>query len=74
MQRPPLPDVHGPRLHHFSADSDQEHEPSIEFLEVIGSGLHGHVVKAKIDGRIYAVKIVSSMHSISKRVPANNCI
>lgn len=52
-----MPDVDGPRLPYFSADGNCE--PTIELLEVIGSGLHGHVVKAKVDGEIYAIKIVS---------------
>lgn len=60
MLRPPLPDVDGPRLHHFVTDEDRE--PTIEFLELIGAGLHGHVLKANIDGRVYAIKIVSALH------------
>lgn len=56
--RLPSPNIDGPRMHHFNADND--HDPCIEFLEVIGSGLHSNIVKAKIDGKVYAVKIVSS--------------
>lgn len=57
MLKPPLPNFYGPRLPYFNAGENRE--PSIELLEKIGSGLHGHVVKAKIDGQTYAVKIVS---------------
>lgn len=54
----PLPNTFGPRMPHFNEALDHDHELCIEWLEVIGSGLHAHVVKAKINGLEYAVKIV----------------
>lgn len=32
----------------------------MEFLEHLGEGLHAHVMKVKISGYIYALKVVST--------------
>lgn len=50
----PLPECEGPRLQPYNA----KHAPDIDFLEHIGQGVHAHVFKVKIDGKIFALKIV----------------
>ncbi|KAH7150216.1 kinetochore Sim4 complex subunit FTA2-domain-containing protein [Dactylonectria estremocensis] len=49
----PLPRCIGPTLKPFDFQGPQE----IEFLEYLGEGLHAHVVKVKIHGQIYALKL-----------------
>lgn len=51
----PLPHHDGPKLKPFDFLGPQQ----IEFLEYIGEGLHAHIVKVKILGREYALKLVS---------------
>lgn len=51
----PLPRCHGPKLKPFDFQGPQK----IEFLDYIGEGLHAHVFKIKIMGKIYALKLVS---------------
>ncbi len=55
MSLVPLPDMPGPRLAPFKDGEAGE----VEFLAPLGSGLHGSVFKARIDGEIYALKLVS---------------
>ena len=50
----PLPNCDGPKLKPFNFHGPQK----IEFLEYLGKGLHAHVFKIKILGRIYALKLV----------------
>ncbi|QLI71349.1 uncharacterized protein G6M90_00g079300 [Metarhizium brunneum] len=49
----PLPRCHGPKLKPFDFQGPQK----IEFLDYIGEGLHAHVFKIKIMGKIYALKL-----------------
>ncbi|KAK6069734.1 hypothetical protein SCUP234_10489 [Seiridium cupressi] len=49
-----LPDVPGPRLLPFSFDGGKD---DIEFIEFLGKGVHAHVWKVTINGKIYALKI-----------------
>lgn len=51
----PLPRCDGPKLEPFDFQGPQ----NIEFLEYLGAGLHSHVVKVKIRGEVYALKLVS---------------
>lgn len=53
---PPLPRCDGPKLKPFDFNGPQD----IEFLEYLGEGLHAHVVSARIQGQVYALKLVSS--------------
>lgn len=50
----PLPKCDGPKLKPFNFQGPQK----IEFLEYLGEGTHAHVVKVKILGQIYALKLV----------------
>ncbi|CAK7211965.1 hypothetical protein SCUCBS95973_001302 [Sporothrix curviconia] len=43
----PLPRVEGPKLKAFDFGGEQQ----IEFLDYLGSGVHGHVLRVKIHGR-----------------------
>ncbi|KAK9418550.1 putative Protein kinase domain-containing protein [Seiridium unicorne] len=49
-----LPDVPGPQLLPFSFDGGID---DIEFIEFLGKGIHAHVWKVTINGKIYALKI-----------------
>ncbi|CAG9949677.1 unnamed protein product [Clonostachys rosea f. rosea IK726] len=50
----PLPQrVNGPKLKPFDFQGSQQ----IEFLDYLGEGLHSHVIKVKILGQIYALKL-----------------
>ena len=59
----PLPQCDGPKLKPFDFQGPQ----NIEFLEYLGEGSHSHVVKVKIQGRIYALKLVSYIRCPSPR-------
>ena len=66
----PLPDYEGPKLEAFT-DDFAAHD--IEFLKALWSGTaHGNVFKTKIDGKIYAVKLVNRvvwfLHLHSRRL------
>jgi len=50
----PLPRCDGPKMKPFDFQGPQK----IEFLERLGEGSHSHVVKVKILGDIYALKVV----------------
>ncbi|KAF4436360.1 hypothetical protein FACUT_6524 [Fusarium acutatum] len=50
----PLPDCEGPKLECFTDDLTKH---NFKFLEILGSGCHSTVVKAEIDGKIYAIKL-----------------
>lgn len=52
----PLPDCEGPKLECFTDDL-LAHD--FKFLTIIDRGAHSAVVKAEIDGKIYAIKMVS---------------
>ncbi|KAH7134040.1 kinetochore Sim4 complex subunit FTA2-domain-containing protein [Dactylonectria macrodidyma] len=49
----PQPRCIGPKLKPFDFQGPQK----IEFLEYLGEGLHSHVVKVKVHGQIYALKL-----------------
>ncbi|KEZ41065.1 hypothetical protein SAPIO_CDS7118 [Scedosporium apiospermum] len=49
----PLPLCDGPKLKPFDFQGPQK----IEFLDYLGEGLHAHVLKVKILGQIYALKL-----------------
>ncbi|CAG9949076.1 unnamed protein product [Clonostachys rosea f. rosea IK726] len=49
----PLPRCDGPKLEPFDFKGPQQ----IEFLEYLGDGLHSQVLKVKILGQIYALKL-----------------
>lgn len=51
----PLPECPGPKLKPFDFQGPQK----IEFLEVVGEGLHAMVIKVKILKKVYALKVVS---------------
>ncbi|KIH95026.1 hypothetical protein SPBR_03488 [Sporothrix brasiliensis 5110] len=51
----PLPQCPGPKLHAFDFKGPQ----NIEFVRVLGQGLHSHVLKVKIKGQEYALKLYS---------------
>lgn len=51
----PLPECPGPKLKPFDFHGPQK----IEFLGHVEEGLHAHVVKIRISGQIYALKVVS---------------
>jgi hypothetical protein len=51
----PLPQIDGPRLAPFDFKGPQK----IEFLEYLGQGQHANVLKVRISGQIYALKLVS---------------
>ncbi|KAF7549940.1 hypothetical protein G7Z17_g6076 [Cylindrodendrum hubeiense] len=54
----PLPRCFGPKLKPFDFQGPQE----IEFLSYLGEGLHSHVIKIKIHGQIYALKLFRFVH------------
>lgn len=58
-----LPNVPGPKTYPFESGSKQL---QIDFINEIGSGLHGVVWKVKINGEIFALKIVSRLESICR--------
>lgn len=49
----PLPTCDGPKLKPFDFQGPQK----IEFLDYLGEGLHSHVMKVKILGQVYALKL-----------------
>ncbi|KAI5920152.1 kinetochore Sim4 complex subunit FTA2-domain-containing protein [Camillea tinctor] len=49
----PLPHCDGPKMEPFDFRGPQK----IEFLEYLGEGLHSHVVKVRILGQVYALKL-----------------
>ncbi|KAG5928424.1 hypothetical protein E4U42_000674 [Claviceps africana] len=49
----PLPHCEGPKLKPFRFEGPQK----IEFLDYLGEGLHAHVFKVIISGKIYALKL-----------------
>ncbi|KAL8377983.1 hypothetical protein RB595_008596 [Gaeumannomyces hyphopodioides] len=49
----PLPQCEGPKLKAFDFGGPQ----SIEFLELLGEGIHGVVFKVKMRGQLYALKL-----------------
>lgn len=53
---PPLPAHPGPSLRPF--DFKDVKKAHIEFLEYIGHGAHSRVYKVRIDGKLYALKVV----------------
>lgn len=55
----PLPPFDGPKLKPFNFHGPQQ----IEFLDRVGEGLHAIVFKIKIADQIYALKLVSAIHS-----------
>lgn len=52
----PLPECPGPKLQPFNFQGQQK----MEFLGLLGEGSHAVVVKARILGQIYALKVVSA--------------
>jgi hypothetical protein len=66
----PLPRVNGPKLAPFDFRGPQK----IEFLEHLGEGTHSHVLKVRILGQIYALKLVSVSANANKRKGADICI
>ncbi|KAK8097777.1 uncharacterized protein PG998_013263 [Apiospora kogelbergensis] len=50
----PLPPIPGPRLPQFKGRGGPL---DIEFIKYLGSGVHAHVWKVRIDGDIYALKM-----------------
>lgn len=52
-----LPEVEGPKLMPFIPDGSPY---DLEFVELLGSGAHGHVWKVLINGEVYALKMVWS--------------
>ncbi|KAI1387201.1 kinetochore Sim4 complex subunit FTA2-domain-containing protein [Hypoxylon trugodes] len=66
----PLPRWYGPKLEPFKFQGSQE----IEFLELIGSGLHSSVFKVRIEGKIYALKMFRFADTFDwKRRPPEDC-
>ncbi|CEJ82689.1 hypothetical protein VHEMI02738 [[Torrubiella] hemipterigena] len=63
-----LPQYNGPKLAPFAFQNPAE--PRIEFLIVLGTGLHSEVHRARIDGKIYAAKLFC-FWSIGELVPPN---
>lgn len=56
----PLPDCEGPKLEAFTDDHFAAHD--VEFLKALWSDTaHGNVFKTKIDGKVYAIKLVSRL-------------
>lgn len=51
----PMPDLEGPKLGPFTDDL-LSHD--VEFLDLLNGGVHSLVYKTKIDGKLYALKIV----------------
>lgn len=49
-----LPQCEGPKLQPFDVRGPQK----IEFLDYLGEGLHAHVFKVKVLGRVYTLKVV----------------
>lgn len=67
----PLPRfVKGPTLKPFDFQGPQQ----IEFLDHLGQGLHSHVVKVKILGQIYALKLVSLIWKSNLRGQASTVL
>lgn len=60
----PLPEVEGPRLPPFP------NHHTIEFLQYLGYGLTAHVFKARINGQIYALKVVRIFKTSSRSILA----
>lgn len=50
----PLPQVDGPKLKPFKFSGARK----IEFLEYAGAGTHAQVFKVKMEGEIFALKVV----------------
>ncbi|CAH0004893.1 unnamed protein product [Clonostachys byssicola] len=63
----PLPQrVNGPKLKPFDFQGPQQ----IEFLDHLGQGLHSEVIKVRILGQIYALKLFSFSHEYDWMGPA----
>lgn len=56
----PLPECPGPKLKPFDFQGPQK----IEFLGIAGEGTHAIVIKVKILGQIYALKVVSLLSPV----------
>ncbi|KAF5241773.1 hypothetical protein FANTH_8989 [Fusarium anthophilum] len=70
----PLPDCEGPKLECFTDDLTKH---NFKFLEILGSGCHSTVVKAEIDGKIYAVKLFFPFYEDKpefRMAPINNLL
>lgn len=52
----PLPDCEGPKLEPFTQDFAAH---NVRILDILESGAHGAIAKTEIDGKIYAIKLVS---------------
>jgi hypothetical protein len=51
-----LPPIPGPSLGRFSSACNNS--LAIEYLELLSKGAHSYVFKVRINGKIYALKIV----------------
>lgn len=49
-----LPSIEGPKLRRFKGGNYNR----IEYEELLGSGDHGYVFRVRIDGELYALKLV----------------
>ncbi|XXH01048.1 hypothetical protein Hte_007399 [Hypoxylon texense] len=64
----PLPRCDGPKLKPFDFQGPQ----AIDFLEYVGEGLHAHVVKVRIHGQIYALKLFRFVYDSDWLGPASD--
>lgn len=51
-----------PTLHQFDTGGAPL---EVEFIKKLGEGIHSHVWKARVNGNIYALKLVSGPHSFA---------
>jgi len=66
----PLPWCAGPKLKPFTFKTAT---PQVTFLRLLGSGLHGHVFKARLDGVIYAIKLFKFVKIIDYWPKTKSC-
>lgn len=60
----PLPQCPRPKLKPFDFQGPQ----AIEFIDLLGRGVHSEVYRVKIFGQMYALKLVSLNTSIMVRI------
>jgi hypothetical protein len=52
----PLPPCPGPKLEAFTDDITKH---DLNILDCVGAGSHSSVLKVELDGKLYAIKVVS---------------
>lgn len=63
-----LPRIPGPKLGPYQSPNGNTGRPQVKFLEELGQGAHSAVWKVKIDGKLFALKLVKDSREYSSLV------